>query len=129
MYVTTADLDAEFGSVEMEQLLSRDDFAVDRAVEWGEGVANDYLNAAGVLVPVPTPKELVGYICDLARWRLYDDQITETVKLRYDAAIAWFTALVAGRIKPLWAITSSQGSSMAYSTPGGSAVSGFSRYG
>ncbi len=113
--VTTANLDAEFGATEMTQLGIRDADAIIRAQDWAEGVALAYLNAAAITVPTPTPNELVGYVCDLIRWRLYDDAITEVVKLRYDAAIAWFNALVAGRIKPTWAEVTTGG--MAWSEP------------
>lgn len=116
MLVTTADLDAEFGADEMAQLGVRDADAIVRAQDWAEAVTADYLNAAGVTVPTPTPKELIGYVCDLIRWRLYDDAITEVVKMRYDSAIAWFNALVTGRIKPTWAILEQSGG-IAWSTP------------
>lgn len=101
--ITAEQLDAEFGAREISLLGSRDFDAISRAQDWAEAVAEGFLNAAALTVPVPTPSELVGYICDLIRWRLYDDAITETVKLRYDAAMAWFGALAAGRIKPVWA--------------------------
>ena len=113
--IALADIDAEFGSAEINQLGVRDADAIVRAQDWAESVAADYLNAAGITVTSPTPKELIGYVCDLIRWRLYDDAVTETVKLRYDAAIAWFTALVTGKIKPPWADSTTGG--IAWSTP------------
>lgn len=100
--VTTSDLDAEFGSAEMTQLGYRDADAIVRAQDWAETVAQGYLNAASIKIPTPTPKELIGYVCDLIRWRLYDDAVTDVVKLRYDAAIRWFNDLVTGRIQPPW---------------------------
>ncbi len=117
MYVTTSDLDAEFGAGEMARLMRRDDFSIDAAVDWAEGLALGYLNAAGIAVPSPTPRELVGHICDLIRWRLYDDAITETVQARYEAAVGWFGKLVSGAIKPAWATVDSGGGGIAYSSP------------
>lgn len=117
MYVTTSDLDAEFGAGEMARLMRRDDFSIDVAVDWAEGLALGYLNAAGIVVPSPTPRELVGNVCDLIRWRLYDDAITETVQARYEAAIGWFGKLVTGAIKPSWAVVTEGGGGIAYSRP------------
>ena len=117
MYVTTSDLDAEFGAGEMARLMRRDDFSIDVAVDWAEGLALGYLNAAGIGVPTPTPRELVGNVCDLIRWRLYDDAITETVQARYEAAIGWFGKLVSGAIKPAWAIVPGVSAGIAYSRP------------
>lgn len=113
--VTTANLEAEFGATEVDLLASRDFDAIARAQDWAEAVAYGYLNAASLIVPTPTPSELVGYICDLIRWRLYDDAVTEVVKLRYEAAIQWFNSLVAGRIRPPWGVPPVTG--IAYTTP------------
>jgi len=115
--ITEANLEAEFGAAEMDLLASRDLNAVTRATEWAEAVANGYLNAAGLLVPTPTPNELVGYVCDLIRWRLYDDAVTEVVKLRYEAALQWFNGLVSGRIRPPWGVPVSGAGGIGYSTP------------
>lgn len=117
MYVSTSDLDAEFGAGEMARLMRRDDFSIDVAVDWAEGMALGYLNAAGIAVPKPTPRELVANICDLIRWRLYDDAITETVQARYEAAIGWFGKLVSGAIKPAWAVDPEGAPGIGYSRP------------
>jgi phage gp36-like protein len=114
--VTLEHLEGEFGVNEMDLLATRDDNAVVRAQLWAEGVAAGYINAAQLTVPTPTPNELVGYVCDLIRWRLYDDAVTETVKLRYEAAIQWFNALVSGRLAPVWAVSTQTGG-ISYSTP------------
>lgn len=104
-YVTQADFDGEFGQREMAQLMRRDGASIDTSANWAENVVDGYLAAAGLSVPTVCPADLVGVICDLARWRFYDDAVTETVQARYDAAIAYLNKIASGQITPPWAIT------------------------
>lgn len=113
--VALVDLDAEFGSGEIASLALRSNEAVSRAQDWAEGIARNYLGSAGITPPSPTPPELVGFICDLIRWRLYDDAVTDLVLERYEKAIAWFSAIASGRIRPTWAAQSNGG--MAWTKP------------
>ena len=49
--------------------------------------------------PLPTPPAVVKRLaCDMARYYLYDDQATETVQKRYDAAIAFFRDVSGGKV-------------------------------
>lgn len=36
--------------------------------------------------------------CDMARYYIYDDQVTEVIQKRYDAALAFFREIAAGRV-------------------------------
>lgn len=50
-------------------------------------------------VPLATPPLIIKRLaCDLARFFIYDDQVTETIQKRYDAAIAFFRDVAAGRV-------------------------------
>lgn len=49
--------------------------------------------------PMATPPAVVKRLaCDIARYYLYDDHATETVQKRYDAAIAFFRDVSAGKV-------------------------------
>lgn len=55
--------------------------------------------ASRYTVPLVTPAPaVVRTACDLARYYLYDDQVTETVQKRYDAAVAWLRDVSTGKV-------------------------------
>lgn len=41
---------------------------------------------------------LVGYACDIARYRLHTDRMPENVRKRYEDAIKWLGDVAAGRV-------------------------------
>ena len=45
------------------------------------------------------PQVLTRIACELARYYLYDDQFTETVKQRYDANIKFLIGVASGDVK------------------------------
>ena len=83
--------------------------------------AEGYLRAGGyALPPTSLPKVLRDKTGDLARYYLYDDRPTETVRTNYEDALAWFRA-VAKRtvVLDLGNADESQTAGMPdYSTPG-----------
>ena len=103
-YIVEDDLVAEFGEPEVTQLQSRDGEAMNSAIAWAERMADGYLNAASLTVPTPTPDDLRGVLCDMVRWRLYDDALTDVVTLRYQAAMDWLKGVAQGRIVPNWVV-------------------------
>ena len=87
-YATAADMRARFGPREMEQLLDTDGDALadegrlaavlcDAASEIDAVLADAYALPLGVACPL-----LTGLSCDLARSRLYDDEVPEAVSRR-----------------------------------------------
>lgn len=71
-------------------------FALNRA----SAIIDGYL-VGRYATPWPdTPGILVGYCCDIARYNLASDRnpLTEEIKLRYDDAIKFLTAVASGKI-------------------------------
>lgn len=101
-YATQSDLEERFGPQELAQLTDRvdglmpDPAVVARAIADAEAEIDGYL-AARYAVPLGTvPAVLVRLTCDIARYRLYDDRVTEAVRTRYTDAIAFLRAVAKG---------------------------------
>lgn len=104
--LVTADLlAAAVGGADMSAWSQADAEAVGKAITLIEQVIADAQSAIdGYLAgrygtPLPTPPAVVTRLaCDIARYYLYDDHATETVQKRYDAAIAFFRDVSAGKV-------------------------------
>lgn len=71
---------------------------IGRALADADATIDGYL-AARYPVPFAAAPAIVGRLaCDMARYYLYDDQATETVQKRYDAALAYFRDVSAGKV-------------------------------
>lgn len=85
------DLEARFGAVEIAE---RGDAAqINQAIADAIDEARSYLRAAH-LENVPPSEVLKGFVCDIARYRLYDDGNNEIIETRYKQAIAWLERVV-----------------------------------
>ncbi len=89
------DLLVRFGERELAERTDREnaseiDFdVVQRAIDDAVAEAESYVRAAGIMrLSQPSPA-LKGYVCDIARWRIYDDAASEIVEQRYKLAIEW----------------------------------------
>lgn len=71
---------------------------VQRALQDGDDTINSYVSTRYTLPLAPVPPVLERVACDLARYYLYDDQVTEAVKQRYDACIKLLGDVAAGRV-------------------------------
>lgn len=69
-----------------------------QAIEDAQSAIDGYL-LGRYGTPMATPPAVVKRLaCDIARYYLYDDHATETVQKRYDAAIAFFRDVSAGKV-------------------------------
>lgn len=91
-YATAADMEERFGREELVARTDRDatgvvDGAVlGRALADAEAEIDGYL-AARYALPLPTVPPLLARIaCDIARYRLWEDQASEEVRRRYEDA-------------------------------------------
>jgi phage gp36-like protein len=110
MYCNSYDLINRFGSTELIQRTDRtgsdviDDAVLDQAISDASAEIDAYLSG----FPLPsTSTVLVGIACDIARYRLYDDQILYSemgrpisqVAVRYERWIAYLKDVAEGKIK------------------------------
>ena len=71
---------------------------VEQAIEDAQSAIDGYLSGR-YGTPMATPPAVVKRLAsDVARYYLYDDHATETVQKRYDAAIAFFRDVAAGKV-------------------------------
>lgn len=99
--ITQADLVQRFGERELVNLTDRTakreivPDVLQKALNDAEAEVNGYLRAAGFRQPfAPVPYALVVKTCDVCRWYLYENGISDVVQKRYDNAIAWFKLLI-----------------------------------
>ncbi|WIX31247.1 DUF1320 domain-containing protein [Salinicola sp. JS01] len=101
-YVTQADLIERFGEPEVRARANDgqggiDERTVQRACTDAQGEIDARLAAAGITTPVtPVPDVIAAVAADIARYRLYDDEVTETVAARYADAIKFLQAVARG---------------------------------
>lgn len=103
MYAQVTDMQMRFGQEELEQLAPSDTDAVDQSKV--ESALNDaaaemdtYLGSVYSL-PLADPNPYLKTICcDIARFRLWDDAVSEEVRKRYEDAIAWLKKVVKGDV-------------------------------
>ena len=105
MYCTQQDLVDRFGETELIQLTDTtgsgaiDATAVARAIADAEGEINTYLAKVVSLPLSPVPTIVTAAACDMARYRLYRDQLTEPVTQRYKDAIRLLGVIARGEIR------------------------------
>lgn len=103
-YATQQNLIDRFGEDELIQLTDRagldaiDATVISRALGDADATINGYL-AARYTLPLssPVPEILERLACDIARYALFEDQVTEIVEKRYKDAIALLRDVSAGR--------------------------------
>lgn len=97
--ITINDLIQRFGEQELAERSDREygtdinQAVLQRAIDDAVAEANSYVRAAGIVLNKPSVA-LVGFVCDMARYRLYDDAVTEIIDERYKRAIAWLKEAV-----------------------------------
>ncbi|MBS0370756.1 MAG: DUF1320 domain-containing protein [Proteobacteria bacterium] len=75
------------------------DSVLDRAIADADAEIDGYVGARYALpLPDPVPPVLVPIACDIARYRLFDDSVTDVVRQRYEDAIARLKDIAAGRL-------------------------------
>lgn len=91
---TKQDMVERFGQVELAQITDHEhgteinDDALNLALADATDEAQSYLKGAGIIINNPQ-KALVLKVCDIARYYLYENGVTEIVEKRYLQAIQW----------------------------------------
>lgn len=105
-YATQQNMIDRFGQQELIELTDRaaprTDAIVagvlDRALDDADAEINGHLGAKFTLPLSPVPNVLERIACDIARYYLYDERVTEAVKDRYNNAVKFLKGVVSGEI-------------------------------
>lgn len=105
-FATPADMLARFGHKEVVQLTDRDftgainDLVLQGGLDTAAGEISGYLAGRYQLPFAVVPTLLVGYACDIARYRLTgaEVQCTQDIETRYSQAIKYLTLVGRGEI-------------------------------
>lgn len=105
-YATQQNMIDRFGQQEMIELTDRATprtdaivtAVLDRALADADAEINGHLSAKFTLPLSPVPTVLERLACDMARFYLYDERVTEAVKDRYNNAIKFLKGVVSGQI-------------------------------
>jgi len=102
-YATQQDLVARFGERELIQLTDRsgsgaiDSAVLDAAIADASEEIDTFVGARYSLPLATTPQIIVRWCADIARYRLFDNDVPEAVQKRYDAARSALRMLVEGK--------------------------------
>ncbi len=102
-YTSDAELRARFGSAEIDLVAERDaagvDAAIARAIADASAEIDAYISARHAL-PLPTvPPVLARIACDMARYRLWHEQASEEVRVRYEDARRFLERIASGAVR------------------------------
>ncbi|HEY1136575.1 MAG TPA: DUF1320 domain-containing protein [Xanthomonadaceae bacterium] len=104
-YATLQHLVDRFGEDELIRISDRDNTgAIDAGVVAGKLADADaeidgYLAGRYTLPLTTVPEALRRIACDVARYHLYDDRVTEAVQKRYDDAIKFLRMVAKGEVQ------------------------------
>jgi len=103
-YATQADMEARFGHEELVQLTDReatgdiDTAVLGAALADADDEIDGYLMGRYTLPLAVVPGRLKTIACDIARYRLFDDQVPEAIASRYEQAVRFLRDVGTGRL-------------------------------
>ena len=102
-YATQANLITRFGEQEITELTDRTNTGIDAAVVSkaladADAEINGYVSAKHELPLNPVPAVLERLACEIARYYLYEDRVTEQVRRRYEDARKWLQGVANGTV-------------------------------
>lgn len=103
-YATLSDMTTRFGEIELAQLTDRTEGLViqqdvlDRALDDATAEVNGYLATRYRLPLAVVPQLLVRLVCDISRYRLYDERTTEAVRQRYEDSVRMLKSISSGAV-------------------------------
>jgi len=105
-YAAKQDMIDRFGETELVQISNKDaagatsidDPALEKALADASAEIDGYLAGRYTLPLANPPPVLKRNACDIARYHLYDDRVTEQVQKRYDSTIAYLRSVGKGDI-------------------------------
>lgn len=105
-YAVKQDMIDRFGETELVQLTNKDnnaatsidDPALEQALIDASAEIDGYLSGRYALPLANVPQVLKRNACDIARYHLYDDRVTEQVAKRYESTVAYLRSVGKGDI-------------------------------
>lgn len=103
-YATLAEMITRFGEAELVQRTDRaegvsiDTVVLERALADADAEIDGYLAGRYTLPLASTPAVLVRLAADMARYRLYDDGVPDTVRQRYEDAVSLLKRMASGDV-------------------------------
>lgn len=103
-YATQQDMEYRFGAAELAQLTDRQNGTTIDATVLGKALAdaddliNSYLATRYSLPLASVPKVIVRAACDIARYFLYEDRVTDQVRARYDDTVRFLRSIADGAV-------------------------------
>jgi phage gp36-like protein len=104
-YAAESDLTERFGALELAQRTDRtngttvDAAVLGRALADADAEINGYLATRYTLPLASTPPLINRLACEIARYRLYDDGVPETVRVRYQDAVSLLKRMASGEVQ------------------------------
>jgi len=104
-YATQADMTSRFDEKEIVELTDRSNVGqlnvpvLANKLADADAEINGYLQGRYTLPLSSVPEVLVRLACDIARYHLYDNRVTESVRDRYKDAIAYLKLVAAGTVQ------------------------------
>lgn len=97
-YATEDDMVKRFGQVEIDNLKANSQEGVDitAALKDATDEMNSYIAVRYTTPLWPVPLQIKGYCCDIARYRMWDDQAIPEVYRRYQRVVKWLQEVAAG---------------------------------
>ncbi|MBK7314929.1 gp436 family protein [Candidatus Aalborgicola defluviihabitans] len=103
-YATLPDMVDRFGETELVQRTDRvdsgtiDAVVLDRALADADAEIDSYLATRYMLPLASTPPVINRLACEIARYRLFDDGVPETIRVRYQDAVSLLKRLSSGDV-------------------------------
>lgn len=97
IYVTEAKFEQRFGATELAELLS-DGTNYAEAENDAAGLVNGFLAARYTLPLTSVPDMVIGWTCDVTRFKLWDDHAPEEIRKRYEDTLAQLKMVSQGLI-------------------------------
>lgn len=103
-YASQTDLADRFGELELAQRTDRangtviDTVVLGRALADADAEIDSYLATRYTLPLASTPVVINRLACDITRYRLFDDGVPETVRVRYQDAVSLLKRLASGEV-------------------------------
>jgi len=123
-YASQADMTERFGATELAQRTDRtngtviDVAVLTRALADADAEIDVYLASRYTLPLESTPTSINRLACEIARYRLFDDGVPETVRVRYQDAVSLLKRMASGEVQlaGITALPTSGGSGNAVAT-------------